>query len=193
MGTTPNYALPYPEDSSSVDVPRDFEALARAVDLLTFDRFPRYAIAETDTPYNGTSLQDTVLRVDAAPNTTYAVDAAIGYAANTDVDAVIGTRFASGTLDIGTIAMSYTPVTRDGPASAPWVRGVTPAAQGLVWVGGVGLTGQIGLTCRLGGTLRTGSTGGQFVIVIGQLYNHPTAPAYVLGGSYLGLTRIRTP
>jgi len=33
MGTTTNFQLPYPDPSSSVDVPRDIRALAEAVDL----------------------------------------------------------------------------------------------------------------------------------------------------------------
>lgn len=47
MATTPNLLLPYPEPSSSVDVPRDIKALADAIDALTTLRPPTVQLRQS--------------------------------------------------------------------------------------------------------------------------------------------------
>jgi hypothetical protein len=190
MGTTPTYGLPYPDTTSSVDIPRDVQALANAVDLLIAARAPRLVVRETQWSFAGTALlADPVLHLPFATNRTYLVDATIVSFGALSSDTLMSWAFPSDcVLDWGLHTLNAAASSVDGPVYQVW-RGMLGAgvASGLYLGNGTGGDGSTQSTMTLvSGRLRTGATAGELQALFCQTTSGPTS--WINPGSYVRLT-----
>jgi hypothetical protein len=187
VGTTTNYAFPYPSNSDASTGPAQMQSLAQAVDTLLKQREPLFVRKTVNETINNTTTlnSDDVLLLAPAVSTVYSLEGFIIYTSNTTPDFKFGFSFPTGA------SLSWSGFGLDVNATAGHAELAANVAARLTSDSTFNYGGSDAFVCGLNvkGLLIMGSTAGNLTARWAQVTAN-ASDTTVYRDSWLRLTRV---